>query len=63
MNLASTVTESAERSPEGPAIRLGDAELIFAGGARVSARPPVCRPHLMPVSATALTMSSQSRRR
>jgi long-chain acyl-CoA synthetase len=30
LNLASIVTESAERSPDSPAIRLGDAELSYA---------------------------------
>ena len=29
LNLASIVTESAERSPDAPAIRLGDAELTY----------------------------------
>jgi long-chain acyl-CoA synthetase len=38
MNLASIATESAERSPESPAIRLGDAELSFAALDDASAR-------------------------
>jgi len=38
MNLASTVTDSAERSPEQPAIRLADAELSYAELDDLSAR-------------------------
>ncbi len=38
MNLASTVTESAERTPDSPAIRLGDAELSYAALDDASAR-------------------------
>ncbi|HMB53230.1 MAG TPA: AMP-binding protein, partial [Thermoanaerobaculia bacterium] len=38
MNLASIVTTSAERSPDAPAIRLGDAELSYAALDDASAR-------------------------
>ena len=38
LNLASIVTESAERSPDSPAIRLGDAELSYAALDDASAR-------------------------
>src|SRR4051794_13850916 len=38
MNLASTVTESAGRSPESPAIRLGELELSYAELDDASAR-------------------------
>jgi long-chain acyl-CoA synthetase len=38
LNLASLLTESAERSPQGPAIRLGEAELSYAELDQSSAR-------------------------
>ena len=38
LNLASLLTESAARAPESPAVRLGEAELTFAGLDESSAR-------------------------